>query len=110
MYNLLISPPVAFVIILLLSWGMSYLSSLLAFRRKGSQGALNKAYAGGEDVKVNRVQPDYSQFFPFAFFFTILHVVTLMVATVPTATPGSFAITVIYLLGALIGLLILFRR
>ena len=37
------------------------------------------------------VQPDYGQFFPFAFFFTILHVVALMVATVPAGTCGIAA-------------------
>lgn len=110
MANLLLTPPVAFTLLLALSWGMSFLSATLAFKRKGEKGALTKAYAGGEDVKQHRVQPDYSQFFPFAFFFTILHVVTLVVATVPTETAGSFMITVIYILGALLGLFVLFRR
>jgi len=107
---LLLTPPVAFIILLAFSWLMSGLTSSLAFRRSGSAGALNKPYAGGEDVKKHRVQPDYSQFFPFAFFFTILHVVTLMVATTPTGSPGSLLIAVIYILGAFLGLFILFRR
>ncbi len=34
-------------------------------------------------VKVNRIPPEYRQFFPFAFFFTIMHVVALVVTTVP---------------------------
>jgi len=110
MEYLLLTPPVAFIILLIFSWLMSAMSSSLAFKRKGPAGALTKAYAGGEDIKKHRVQPDYSQFFPFAFFFTILHVVTLIVATTPTRSPGSFVIAVIYILGALLGLFILFRR
>jgi hypothetical protein len=36
--------------------------------------------------------------------------VTLIVATTPARTLESFTISVIYILGALLGLLILFRR
>ncbi len=110
MEKYLLTPPVAFVIILFVSWVLAIFSSKLAFKRKGPVGALSKAYAGGEDVKKHRVQPDYSQFFPFAFFFTILHVVTLMVATVPSGSIGMFMMAVIYIFGALFGLFILFRR
>ena len=53
---------------------------------------------------------DYGQFFPFAFFFTILHVVTLVVATSPARTLQGLAIAIIYVLGAILGLFILFRR
>jgi NADH-quinone oxidoreductase subunit A len=111
MRDILLSPPIAFIIILLFSLGMSFFSSSLSFKRKpGAEGALTESYACGEEVPTSRVQPDYSQFFPFAFFFTILHVVTLVVATVPTATVGSFTIAVIYIAGALLGLYILFGR
>ncbi|MDD5594035.1 MAG: hypothetical protein PHG97_04800 [Candidatus Margulisbacteria bacterium] len=111
MRELLLSPPIAFIIILTVSLVMSYFSSSLSFKRKqGEAGALTESYACGEEVPTGRVQPDYSQFFPFAFFFTILHVVTLVVATVPTETAGSAAIAVIYIAGALLGLFILFGR
>ena len=53
---------------------------------------------------------DYGQFFPFAFFFTILHVVTLIVATSPGRSLQELAIAGVYVLGALLGLSILFRR
>ena len=109
MQEILLSPPVAFIIVLVVSWLLSFFSAKLAFHRKGATGALTKAYASGEDVKQHRVQPNYSQFFPFAFFFTILHVVTLVVTTARTETVGSFVIAIVYILGALIGLLVLFR-
>ncbi len=103
-------PPVALTLMVLIVWGLSSASRTLSFKRKEARGALDKPYAGGEDVQRHRFQPDYSQFFPFAFFFTILHVVTLIVATSPARTLESFATAVIYVLGALLGLFILFRR
>lgn len=110
MSELFLTPPLAFVSLLLFSWLTAIVASFLAFRRSGEKGALTKSYASGENVKTGRVTPDYGQFFPFAFFFTILHVVALMTATVPTATLGSLVIAVIYIGGALFGLFMLFRK
>ena len=107
---ILLSPPLAFVIILLVSLLLSEITARLAYKRSIIGKALEESYTGGEQVPTHRVQPDYGQFFPFAFFFTMLHVVTLIVATVPTETVGSFTIAVIFLLGAMLGLLVLFRR
>jgi NADH-quinone oxidoreductase subunit A len=55
------------------------------------------------------IQPDYSQFFPFAFFFTVLHVVALVIATIPVA-PDTITIALVYILVASVGLLTLLRR
>jgi NADH-quinone oxidoreductase subunit A len=107
---LLVVPPVAFTIILLVVWAVFGASGTLALKRKGSRGALDKPYAGGEDFPRQGFQPDYGEFFPFAFFFTIMHVVTLIVATSPVRTLQSLSIAGIYVLGALLGLLMLFRR
>jgi hypothetical protein len=107
---LLLLPPIALTLLVLVIWGLSAASGTLSFKRKGGRGALDKPYAGGETIEKHRVQVDYSQFFPFAFFFTILHVVTLIVSTSPARTLESFAIAAIYILGALLGLFFLFRR
>lgn len=111
MGKLILSPPAAFLITLLATILFGAALSSLAFKRsgKGDEGA-GKSYACGEDMPTHLMQPDYTQFFPFAFFFTILHVVTLMVATVPVETAESFAIAVIYIAGAVAALFILFRR
>jgi len=106
----LLVPPVAFTIILIVVWTLSTASGRLSLKRKGPRGALDKPYAGGEDVQKHRFQPDYGEFFPFAFFFTIMHVVTLIVATSPARTLESLSIAAIYVLGALLGLVMLFRR
>ena len=110
MNNILLSPPLAFVIVLGAMVAFEKLLSTLACKPKTHAEGENKSYACGEDAATNLMQPDYSQFFPFAFFFTLLHVFTLTIATVPALTGGSFAIAVIYILAAITGLVILFRR
>jgi hypothetical protein len=110
MSALLLVPPVALTLLVLVVWALSHAAGTLGFKRKGERGALDKPYAGGESIGTHRVQVDYAQFFPFAFFFTILHVVTLVVATAPARNLQGLAISLIYVMGALLGLLILFRR
>lgn len=111
MSNIFLTPPIAFTVMLVSALLISAAISLLSFKRKDKDiGGMMKSYACGEDVSTNLMQPDYSQFFPFAFFFTILHVVTLMVATVPAETIGSLIRASVYMLGAVAALLILFRR
>jgi hypothetical protein len=110
MSALLLVPPVALTLLVMVVWVLSGASGSLSFKRKGERGALDKPYAGGETIERHRVQVDYAQFFPFAFFFTILHVVTLVVATSPARNLQGLAISLIYVMGALLGLLILFRR
>jgi hypothetical protein len=110
MSALLLVPPVALTLLVMVVWVLSGASGTLSFKRKGERGALDKPYAGGETIERHRVQVDYAQFFPFAFFFTILHVVTLVVATSPARNLQGLAISLIYVMGALLGLLILFRR
>jgi NADH-quinone oxidoreductase subunit A len=109
--SLLLSPPVVFIIVLGVVLSLSFvLSKLLVFKPKRRVEGLTKSYACGEDIADSMIQPDYSQFFPFAFYFTILHVVTLMIASVPAATIETILIAVIYIIGAIVGLLVLYRR
>jgi NADH-quinone oxidoreductase subunit A len=110
MFELVISPPVAFLIVLLAVLSLSMAASRLAFRSKIAPKGLTEPYACGEDLPDHMIQPDYSQFFPFAFYFTILHVVALMAATVPVETLGTFLIAVVYVAGGIVGLFVLYRR
>ena len=107
--SLILTPPIAFLIILIAAMALSYLMSRLSCKTKSSEDS-TKSYACGEDMPTSLIQPDYSAFFPFAFLFTILHVVALVVTTVPITTPGSLSIAVIYVLGAITALFLLFRR
>jgi NADH:ubiquinone oxidoreductase subunit 3 (subunit A) len=106
MKNLLLSPPIAFIIFLVLSVLISGFTKLLSAKGKESEGK-NKSYGCGEEVTQNKVQPDYTQFFSFAFFFTIMHVVALIIATIPA---GFSIMPVIYIVVAVITLFMLFRR
>jgi len=94
------------LIFLLVSFGFSGLAGLVSVKGTDSPGK-TKAYACGEDYTVNRAQPDYNQFFPFAFFFTIMHVVALVIATVPK---GVYLPAAVYLLAAVMALVILFKK
>jgi len=110
MEKLFLIPPVAFLFIFCVVLFVSYVLGRWAFFREKPSQEGRKAYACGEDFSQHLIQPDYSQFFPFAFFFTILHVVALMIATVPVGNGGLSALPVIYCLGAIIGLVILLRK
>jgi NADH-quinone oxidoreductase subunit A len=110
MNNWLLLPPIAFAAVLLISILLSQVSKLLAFKDTSEPGGKYKSYACGENVDHPRLQPGYEQFFPFAFFFTIMHVVALVIATVPHATLKSGLIAALFILCALSCLFILFRK
>jgi NADH-quinone oxidoreductase subunit A len=102
-------PPVAFSITLLVVLLLSRSMKRAAFRGTHGPGAEN-AYSCGENMEENKFRPEYGQFFSFAFFFTIMHVVALVVATIPSGVPGYYFISALYLVGALIGLTTLLRK
>jgi NADH-quinone oxidoreductase subunit A len=108
--KILLVPPAAFSIIFLVTTALSMILALCASRKRKESSEATKEYACGEDFNDHLIQPDYSQFFPFAFFFTILHVVALVIATIPTETIETFAIAVMYIFGAILGLFILLRK
>ena len=112
MYDLILSPPIALLI--LLGFAALYYAFLHTMTpRLPEAKGLSKPYACGEE-QTTAVRPDYGQFFPFAFFFTILHVVALTVATVPVEANGnfmpSFMIALLYVACAMIGMSVLYRR
>jgi NADH:ubiquinone oxidoreductase subunit 3 (subunit A) len=109
MPDLLLIPPIAFSLIMLIVMAQSFLMKRVS--PKGAMGAgAKKSYSCGEDMEENRFMPEYGQFFSFAFFFSIMHVVALVVATMPSGLPGSYFVAALYILGALLGLVALLRR
>jgi len=111
MHNWLLFPPVAFIIILFAVWVLSRMLSRLAFRSSAKRHkGTGEPYACGEEGYDPMAQPDYSTFFPFAFFFTLAHVATLIMTTVPVESLMTFILASIYIIGAVWGLYILFRR
>lgn len=106
MKHILLSPPVAFLILLGLSLGLSALSKRLAPQGKDTEKKL-QAYACGETMEQNQARPEYSEFFKFALFFTVMHVITLVV----TSDPGGMSMQMAVYLGVTaLGLFVLMRR
>jgi hypothetical protein len=105
-------PPVAFLIVLGSVWLQSRGMDLFKLPRPpgAPPAGQRRPYASGEEVADHRVQPDYGQFFHFAFFFTLVHVVALVVATVPTGAPAAAVLAAAFVLTAAVGLFVLFRR
>ncbi|MCL2878397.1 MAG: hypothetical protein FWF13_06420 [Acidobacteria bacterium] len=108
---LLLLPPIAFLIIFVVVW-LQYagLKALSSGEKWPEEKGKTESYACGHDVEDSRVNPNYSQFFPFAFFFTIMHVVALVVATYPKGDVGAICMGAGYLVTASVSLFILFKR
>ena len=103
-------PPVALAIVLLTTLAFSWLFSRLAMRPKSHVRDEGEPYACGEEQYNNAARPDYSIFFPFAFFFTIAHVATLIITTVPAASPRVLALAALFISGSVTGLYVLMRK
>jgi len=108
--KLLLTPPLAFLIILGFVFLLAWASGRLAFRPKKHASSEGKAYACGEDTYNPKARPDYSSFFSFAFFFTLAHVAALIITTVPQQDLKTASMVFIYIAGGAVGLYMLFRR
>ena len=107
----LLLPPVAFFLLLVVGFLMSAFSKALAYKTENNPPGKTKSYACGQDVPFPHLQPDYNEFFPFAYFFTIMHVVALITATVPSSGGlQATGLALLYLVAAVSGLWILFRK
>lgn len=106
MRDLILTPPGVFIIIFLLCTALIYVVTPLSAIGEDSRRKL-ESYACGQRNVVHNVSPDYSQFFPFAFFFTIMHVLILVVATAPV---DALTMPLIYAAAGVLALLIIFRR
>jgi len=103
MSQFLLWPPIAFLVFLLVGYLVYRLTRALRPKAKMQEDKLS-TYACGEDMPARKSEHHY-RLFHFAFFFTVLHVAALVIATVPS---GSIALVgIIYLLIALIAVVIL---
>ncbi len=101
MADILLAPPIAFLIYLVLVGIISGLGRMMA--PSGSESAVKTStYASGEAAPVNPAVPGYRQFFTVALFFAILHLGVLMLAT-----GGLTPITGVYLVGLALALVAL---
>jgi NADH:ubiquinone oxidoreductase subunit 3 (subunit A) len=109
MSSWLFLPPIAFGLVLAAVIFLSFLAKKTSYRGPQGPGA-DRPYSCGEDLEVNSFRPEYWQFFSFAFFFTLMHVVALVLATVPGGFKNHYFMIVVYIAAALIGLSALMRK
>ena len=110
MAHLIVTPPVVFILFFFVALLLSRVFSRLAFHPRKNVGGSGESYACGEENYNYLAQPDYTTFFPFAFFFTLAHVATLIVTTLPAENVKSFAMALLYILGAVAGLVNLLKK
>ena len=99
----------AFLFIFAMCKGFAHLLSKLSYKGAKVLPGKTKTYACGEEVSVPTGQHEYGEFFPFAFFFTIAHVATLIMTTAPVTSIRVFVLAFLYLTGVIVGLYILLR-
>ena len=106
--NIIISTPVVFLAFLLL---LALLS--LYLKRKADKTPSGKhafdPYACGqnEDAVSQYVNPNFKRMFYLAFFFTVMHVLVMIVSTAPK---GHTLLPVAYIAVGALAMLILFRK
>lgn len=106
MGSLIFSPPIVLILFFVLFAAFS--KGISGYSIRGVQGLHETdSYACGQKNIQHYVNPDFAQFFPYAFFFTIMHVLVLVVATAPYDAP---LLPVIYILSGILSLVIIFRR
>ena len=104
--SFLLSPPIVFSIFFLLCLATFFAESYLSAKGKDSVEKFSP-YSGGQNNVEHKISPDYSQFYPYAFFFTIMHVLVLIVSTAPE---GVFTLPLLYVAAGVLSLVIIFRR
>jgi NADH:ubiquinone oxidoreductase subunit 3 (subunit A) len=103
--NLLLSPPIAFALLGALAYGLYRLGGIIAARGEDSPGK-HQPYACGEDLPPPEAQLSYHAFFKLALMFGILHLATMVIATLPA---GGFSqpLATLYLVGVGISVFVL---
>lgn len=105
MQNILLGPLFALAVFMVLAYGLYRLGGRLAARGEDHPGK-HQPYACGEDLGLSQVQLTYHAFFKLALMFGILHLATLVIATLP-ASGTSRRLATLYLLGIGISVLVL---
>jgi len=106
---IIILPPVVFLLIFVFFLILSFFTEKISYKNPDNPEGKTKAYACGEDVKEHRIRPNYGEFFPFAFFFTIMHVIVLVIATSPDEITDSLSTALLFIAAAFLSILIIFR-
>jgi NADH:ubiquinone oxidoreductase subunit 3 (subunit A) len=103
--TILLSPPIAFLLFMLVGYGLYALGTRMAGAPVPEVGK-DEPYACGNDYQAQRFQFGYQKFYIAALFFTIMHVAIMTIATVPSGVGAYRAI--IYLAVIAISIYILY--
>jgi len=107
-YSLWFSPPILFAIFISLGGLMLGVGKLIS-----AKGTENPAkfihYSCGEDLDTPHLELNYHAFFRLALLFGILHIVTLVISTIPVEADIKI-LSITYILGAAVSMLILLER
>src|SRR5512135_1204275 len=100
--NILLSPPIAFLVYLALVGLLSLFGRALSGRHKAASGVKASTYSSGEAPPTRLAAPGYRPFFVVALFFAVLHLGVLVMSS---GQPSP--VMIIYLVGLLVALLAL---
>ncbi len=90
--KILLSPPIAFLLFMLVGYGLYALGSRMAGEVVPEVGK-DEPYACGQEYQAQRFQFGYQKFYIAALFFTVMHVAIMTIATVPSGIGAYKAIT-----------------
>jgi len=97
--EVMLSPPVAFLVCLLLSAALYGFGRLVEEKAVATPGKY-EPYACGEDFKAEKFEFGYRKFYIAAIFFTIMHVAVLTIATVPGGAGALHALVYLVAIAA----------
>jgi NADH:ubiquinone oxidoreductase subunit 3 (subunit A) len=101
MSDIVFTPPVAFLIYVLLVGGLTALGRIFAGQSHPNP-AKSSTYASGEEALPSAAVPGYRPFFKVALFFAVLHLGVIVLGSSEVST-GS----VLYLVGLMLALIAL---
>ncbi len=100
--NILLTPPIAFLIYLAIAGLLALLGKGLAGRSQTPSALKASTYSSGETPPTRLAAPGYRPFFVVALFFAVLHLGVLVMST-----GSNSPVMVIYLVGLIVALLAL---
>jgi NADH:ubiquinone oxidoreductase subunit 3 (subunit A) len=100
--QIILTPPIAFLIYFVLVGLLSLLAKKLAGKSGATSALKSSTYSSGEEPPTRLAAPGYRPFFVVALFFAILHLGVLVLST---GKPS--AVMIIYLVGLMVALLAL---
>jgi NADH:ubiquinone oxidoreductase subunit 3 (subunit A) len=101
MIDFILTPPIAFIVYLILIGVLSGVSWKLAAQGQPSE-QKSSTYSSGEAPPTKVAAPGYQPFFVIALFFAILHLGVLILGSI-----GISTVSVIYLAGLILTLIVL---